>query len=783
MDLNILLQTDILLAPHCWHDFFLLERTKNPLASFKLMTKEEFLEHAFFKISETSLVYLMQTKNLSYDMAQIYLENLYFLPDAPSMHPQIHQLQNIKNALDQAGLLTKDDIFGHFLKSKKVTVFGYDGHDSELTAALNHVHADFAFVTHPQRITEKSWQVFQFETVEDELQWALNQISLLLSQGVDIDEIFLKDPPAEYRFLLEKMSRFFGIPFNFPAHLTLASSQPGVAFLSDLQNGVSPEIALQNRVSENPDAIESQLLETVQNHWPLALPSNQCHDFFLHCFKNTLLKADVFDHAVTVIEGNFIPPSGYVFVLGFNEGNCPKIHKNVDFLDDSIKRDFHRNDSTFYNRTEERDIIDLLESSCQVFVSYKKLSLSESYMKSPLVDRLSMTIQTDPLSEFDYGQVWSSIRLGEHLDRLRKYHVQHPHLESLRQQLTIPYRTYGHRFSGVNAIDSSHSTEFSYTSLNEFYECQFKYYLDRILGLDPFNENFYTRFGQLAHAVLEARYAEGFDFDTVFEKETLNKDFSKKEKILLQRLKTELANVIAFNDEQEALMESKQVITEKKLAFTLDEGIKVKGIIDKIVLTGPNHDYLSLVDYKTGTVDFNPDLIPFGQSLQLPIYALLASRDPELSSKEVIGLYIQTIISKKLIRPSGKNAQKFYFDQFRLNGVFSDVWEKLGTFDKTYADSKYIKSLKVTSQGSLYASALRKAISPEVLKRYLDETIQQIQKAAKAEKANDFRINPKSINNKELPCRYCGYRDVCFRDETDVVNIQTEENEDADLDE
>ncbi len=89
----------------------------------------------------------------------------------------------------------------------------------------------------------------------------------------------------------------------------------------------------------------------------------------------------------------------------------------------------------------------------------------------------------------------------------------------------------------------------------------------------------------------------------------------------------------------------------------------------------------------------------------------------------------------------------------------------------------------MTSQGSLYASALKKAISPDILKRYLDETIQQIEKAAQAEKANDFRINPKSINNKELPCRYCNFRDVCFRDEKDVVMIQTEENEDADMDE
>ncbi len=783
MDLDLLFQTDILLAPRCWHDFFLLERTKKPLSHFKLMTKEDLLEHAFFGISEDALVYLMKQKNVAYDMAKIYLENLYFLPDSPSSNPQLRELQLIKNELNQAGLLKFDDLFIHFAKNKKWTVVGYDEKDSELTYLLDKLHAPYVFAKPYEEITQKGLSAYQFETVEDELQWVLNQLSILLSKGVSLEDIYLKNPPDEYVFLLEKMSAYYGIPFNFPSRSNLASSQPGIAFLSDVQQGMSPDEALRKNVPENPDPIESLLFDTVQKRWPLPLESHQWHAFFLSCFRETPLKNSSFDHAVTIIQGNFIPASGYVFILGFNEGNYPSIQKNVDYLDDSIKRDIHRNDSTYVNFKEEKDIIDLIQSPCQISISFKKQSMTDSFMKSPLIEKLNIRIISNPVSEVDYGQTWTKIRLGEHLDREDKYHIRHPHLTSLQNQLTIPYRQYDHRFSGVDAIRPEDPIEFSYTSLNEFYECQFKYYLDRVLGLDPFTENFYTRFGQLAHALLEARYSSDFDFETVFEKEARKRDFSKKERILLQRLKTEIANVIAFNDEQEALLETKKILTETKLGFTLENGIKVKGIIDKIVLTGPNLEYLSLIDYKTGSVDFNPELIEYGQSLQLPIYALLASRDPDLSSKEIIGLYIQTIISKKLVRPSGKNAQKFYFDQFRLNGVFSDDWEKLSTFDQTYRDSKYIKSLKVTSQASLYANALKKAISEDVLKSYLETTIQKIKFASEAERANDFRINPKSINNKELPCRYCSYRDVCFRDEKDIVNIHTEENEDADMDE
>jgi len=782
MKIDDLLQADILLAPRSWHEVFLLRRNETPILNFKLITKEDLIKGFFFDYTDEAVLHLMTHHEVSFELAKTYLENLYFLPENPSNDSQIRMLQKIKTELEAHGLLKHDDLFLPLLKNKRIAVFGYDDDDQELTGVLKKVSSNFSFGKFEPSETNQTLAVHQFETVEDELQWVFNQISLLLSSGVSIDDISIFDPPSEYTFLLKKMSAFYGIPVNLPGNLSLASSKPGIDFLAAILQGTSPEDALKAYPEDGLDPVERQLVDVVSRLLPLNLFSEKHHDFFLNKLRETPLIEAPFDHAVSILKGNFFPERRHIFLLGFNEGNFPKVHKNVDFLDDSKKRDLGRIDSEYENIREERTMHQLLDGTHFVQVSFKNQSLTDAFRPSALISKLKMKIDASPISSIEYGREWAKIRLAEYLDGERKYQNKSPLQNSLSQQIEIPFRKYSHRFSGVHAVQSDSMGRYSYTSISEFFECQFKYYLSRILNIDPFEDTFYTKFGKLAHAVLERKYSDCFDFDRVFEEELVSQEFSSKEKIFLTRLKTEIFNVIQFNQEHESAMTDPEVLTEKKVEILLEPQIKLVGVIDKIVLTGKTTRFLSLIDYKTGTVDFNPNHIRFGYSLQLPMYALLASRDSYLANHEVIGLYIQTIITKKLIRPSGKDAQKFYADQFRLSGLFTDDFEKLQTFDGTFRDSKFIKSLKVTLGGNLAVFSQKRAFSKEVLDGYIETTIQKIKEADTAIKNNDFRINPKSIDNGELPCRYCTYRDICFRDDEDIVSINTKESNDGEMD-
>ena len=37
----------------------------------------------------------------------------------------------------------------------------------------------------------------------------------------------------------------------------------------------------------------------------------------------------------------------------------------------------------------------------------------------------------------------------------------------------------------------------------------------------------------------------------------------------------------------------------------------------------------------------------------------------------------------------------------------------------------------------------------------------------------NFMINPKKIDNKNIGCEYCEFRDVCFRKENDIVILES----------
>ena len=53
----------------------------------------------------------------------------------------------------------------------------------------------------------------------------------------------------------------------------------------------------------------------------------------------------------------------------------------------------------------------------------------------------------------------------------------------------------------------------SYSSIDNYYKCAFKYYLNNILKIDEFEETFYTIIGSLFHYVLSKMNNDNFDLD------------------------------------------------------------------------------------------------------------------------------------------------------------------------------------------------------------------------------------------------------------------------------
>ena len=140
---------------------------------------------------------------------------------------------------------------------------------------------------------------------------------------------------------------------------------------------------------------------------------------------------------------------------------------------------------------------------------------------------------------------------------------------------------------------------------------------------------------------------------------------------------------------------------------------------------------------------------------------------------EVVGFYLQKILPSLITRNPLKDLSAQKRDLLKLQGFSLSEEEKLSEFDKTYIDSELIKSMKVGNNGFYaYSKTLTKKNMENIVKiidQKIDEALTNIHN-------NSFDINPKVINNKNIGCEYCKFKDICYMTEKDIVRLKDIDN-------
>ena len=92
--------------------------------------------------------------------------------------------------------------------------------------------------------------------------------------------------------------------------------------------------------------------------------------------------------------------------------------------------------------------------------------------------------------------------------------------------------------------------------------------------------------------------------------------------------------------------------------------------------------------------------------------------------------------------------------------------------DNTYEKSMLIKSMSIKQDGNFSSNA--KVLSNEKINNLINETEKVIDKGIKEILDGKFDINPKQIEfAKEIEgCKYCKFKDICFKKEKDIVMLK-----------
>ena len=135
------------------------------------------------------------------------------------------------------------------------------------------------------------------------------------------------------------------------------------------------------------------------------------------------------------------------------------------------------------------------------------------------------------------------------------------------------------------------------------------------------------------------------------------------------------------------------------------------------------------------------------------------------------GFYLQKILQNPSVDQTDEDVVK----SLKLEGYTTSNIDILSKWDKFYENSNFIKSLRMSSNG-WYSYA--KVLSDDDINKVAEIASKKIDEAIEGIKNAEFAINPKRIDNENVGCKYCKFKDVCFRKEEDIVDLEYKKIED-----
>ena len=741
---------------------------QNKLINLKILTITEFYKRYFFDYNKETLYYLNKNYNLSVSNSKMYLDNIKYVINKESDNQNIIKLQKMYQDLKNNNLLIFDNLFKTYLKSFDLIVLNKDSLEPFIINILEEFNPTY------YDLETKDYgdiPVYEFKTIEEEVAFVFNQISSLLKKGINQKNIKLMNVTSEYQSFLRRFSFLYNIKISDIEKTSIYATTITKEVLEKIKNKSSKEEILSYLDKYKDKDIYMQIFN-ILNQFYFLDDLNSAYSLIVDDFKNTYLKEPKYLEEIQILPVNsyLVNEDDYVFLMGFNLENIPKTYKDIDYLNDSLKKELGLFTSLEKNKLEHNCVLKHIKNINNLTITLKLVDPYNTYYPSNLLEELEI-IKKNTSNINTTSNLYNKIKLTNNLDLMLKYGTKLDDTTTLfNTYQDISYMTYDNTFKGLKNY-SSKNINLSYSSLNNYYHCKFRYYIDNILKLNIYEDTFKIYIGNLFHFVLSKIFEPNFDFDYTYKEFLKDKEFSKKELFYLTILKEELKDLINIILNQHSLSGLNKVKLESTINIKFDND-NFKGIIDKIMYKEKdNNTYISLVDYKTGTPKTDMTNLKYGLDMQLPIYVYLVKKSNIFLNPKIIGFYLEQILPEKFNYDPKKEYLEIKNDKLKLTGYSINDPYLVSMFDSTYENSKMIKGMKMTSKGF---SHYTKVLSFDAIDNLVIVVETKIKEAFLSIKNGDFTIDPKVIKGENIGCSFCSYSDLCFKTGKDLVYLEEE---------
>ena len=740
----------------------------------KFLGFKELKKKLFFDYDDRTLEYIINKYNVNINIAKIYLDNLYFLKDIDD--EKVKFLNELRKELDEQNLLIYDDKFRKYMLNQKVTIYGKDVLTKEEKLILDGI--DYKL----EKLEKNSYKpcVYEAKDICEEVEHVIIEIKKLLKKGININNIKLIASKEYYKHL-EYYFKLFKVPINIECNTSFFSLSISKEFLKFYDNKEIDEVIeyLSGKYSNVNELI------TIINKSVQVKNKNIRKEFIKRDLKQAKVSNVVYKNAIELHSLEEVySENDYVFLLGFNIGSYPKVEKDDDFLSDNIKNKLGLDTSLEINKINKDNVINLINNIPSLSISYSMHGDNGALYPSSLIEDLGLEVKKiDIDKKVSFSKKYSELEYAMDLDNLYKYNDESKYLKIYQNNLNIPYREYNNKFTSVdNTLLKERLEEgvtLSYTSLENFNECSFRYYLSKVLNLDVFEETFKTIIGQIVHHILEIGINKEIDIEkeiSLFIKE-LDFEFKERELFYIHVLAKEIDFLLKYLKEQRKTSSLNDYLFETELNVEKEyDGVKVnfKGFIDKVMTTKYNDkEVIAVVDYKTGDKNVKLDTLEYGLNMQLPIYLYLLKTSDRFKDSIIAGFYIERVLNNVLNRDKVKSLETLKKENLRLSGYTNSNETIMNLLDSNYKDSKMIKGLRFKKDGSFYSTS--KVLSNEEMNNLIIKVNEIIDDVIKNIVEGNFNINPKVLGGKNISCTYCKFKDICFKTKDDEVLLNEEE--------
>lgn len=732
---------------------------------------------------------LAKEENISPELAQIKLDNS-LIASSEYQNAKIHELLRIKNKY--RSYLNINPLAEKLYENRPVLLVEAFFESDSFQKALAIIRSKTTVINYRFENHKKKHKILEFADYKAEIESLVHRVAKLLASGVAAERIKIQKVPDTYLSYLKEAFLLADIAIDVSDNFSLYEYESIQDFLETLKKypDEAPETAFEKALvllnKENP--LLKDLVRVLNLYVSETYPIRDIYDDLVFELKRATPTKESYSKQIVVADyqNHYLSEDDFLFLVGFNQDLFPNTYLDEEFLLDYERKKLGLFTSRDKNQAARMKALALLNGNAAVELSY---SINHQGLKIPLSGLANMfdyEIEKTEREGCTYQPKLDQIRLGKLLDLYYRYSETGPELFRLYSTWPdISYRTYRHRFTGVDLEDIKLSLEkrLSYTAIDQYYRCSFLYYLERVLGIKRSSNDEALFIGNLFHSLLENLLSAGElenpeEFLKTKIQEYLSENeinLSAKDRFFIGKYLEILLRFHKFLQEEREYSSLKLVDLEKSFRIPLQDGFVFEGKIDKILAY--NHggeDYYVVVDYKSGGVDIDLNRMFYGLNMQIPIYFYLLLRSGV--KLKFGGGYLQKVLPNTVFGRDPKlSYEEQFYRYFRKVGYSPDDRELLAKIDLNYENPKStLQGIRITKSG-FHAESKRFLLSEEDFQKIMELVETKIREALENIKNGAFNIDPKLLGKFDS-CAYCSYRDLCFRDESDYQRLAEYKN-------